>query len=92
MIQMSKLKIRKYFIEQRNELSTEQRILLTSKINKNLELQKEYIVAKNIGSFRAFRNEPQLTQLINKFYYYPKISETGLTFHTAKKGFKQIKL
>ncbi len=92
MIQMSKLKIRKYFIEQRNELSTEQRILLTSKINKNLELQKEYIVAKNIGSFRAFRNEPQLTQLINKFYYYPKISETGLTFHTANKGFKLNKL
>ena len=51
------------------------RILLTSKINKNLELQKEYIVAKNIASFRAFRNEPQLTQLINKFYYYPKISK-----------------
>ena len=75
MIQMSKLKIRKYFIEQRDKLSTEKRILLTSKINRNLELQKEYIVAKNIASFRAFRNEPQPTQLINKIYHYPKISK-----------------
>ena len=88
MIQMSKLEIRKYFIEQRDKLSTEKRTLLTSKINRNLELQKEYIVAKNIASFRAFRNEPQPTQLINKFYYYPKISKTGLTFHTDCNGFK----
>ncbi len=88
MIQMSKLKIRKYFIEQRDELSAEKRIFLTSKINRNLELQKEYMVAKNIASFRAFRNEPQPTQLINKIYYYPKISEAGLTFHTDSKGFK----
>ena len=85
---MSKLKIRKYFIEQRNKLSTEKRNLLTSKINRNLELQKEYIVAKNIASFRAFRNEPQPTQLINKIYHYPKISKDGLTFHTDSKGFK----
>ena len=88
MIQMSKLKIRKYFIEQRDKLSTEKRNLLTSKINRNLELQKEYIVAKNIASFRAFRNEPQPTQLINKIYHYPKISKAGLTFHTDSKGFK----
>ena len=88
MIQMSKLKIRKYFIEQRDELSAEKRIFLTSKINRNLELQKEYMVAKNIASFRAFRNEPQPTQLINKIYYYPKITEAGLTFHTDSKGFK----
>ena len=84
---MSKLKIRKHFIEQRDELSAEERILLTSKINRNLELQKEFIAATNIASYKSFRKEPLLIELKDKSYFYPKIDGLNLTFHSDKNGF-----
>ena len=88
MIQMSKLKIRKYFLKQRDEISVKERILLSSRINRNLLQQEEFVIAKNIASFKSFRNEPQLTKAKNKFYFYPKIINSGLSFHSDKKGFK----
>ncbi len=88
MIQMSKLKIRNYFLKQRDEISLKERLLLSSKINRNLLQQEEFIIARNIASFKTFRNEPQLTQAKSKFYFYPKITDSELSFHSGKKGFK----
>tara|TARA_B100001027_G_scaffold95734_1_gene65730 strand:- start:760 stop:1305 length:546 start_codon:yes stop_codon:yes gene_type:complete len=85
---MSKLKIRRYFLKKRDEISVKERILLSSRINRNLLQQEEFIIAKNIASFKTFRNEPQLTQAKNKFYFYPKIVNSELSFHSDKKGFK----
>ena len=85
---MSKLKIRKYFLKKRDEISLKERILLSSRINRNLLQLEEYINAKNIASFKTFRNEPQLTQAKKKFYFYPKIVNSELSFHSDKKGFK----
>ena len=85
---MSKLKIRRYFLKKRDEISVRDRILLSSRINRNLLQQEEFIIAKNIASFKTFRNEPQLTQAKNKFYFYPKIVNSELSFHSGKKGFK----
>ena len=85
---MSKLKIRRYFLKKRDEISVRERILLSSRINRNLLQQEEFIIAKNIASFKTFRNEPQLTQAKNKFYFYPKIVNSELSFHSDKKGFK----
>tara|TARA_B100001027_G_scaffold88606_1_gene60784 strand:+ start:63 stop:608 length:546 start_codon:yes stop_codon:yes gene_type:complete len=85
---MSKLKIRKYFLKKRDEISVQERIFLSSRINRNLLQQEEFIIAKNIASFKTFRNEPQLTQAKNKFYFYPKIVNSELSFHSDKKGFK----
>jgi len=88
MIQMSKLKIRKHFLKQRDEISLKERVLLSSRINSNLLKQEEFIIAKNIASFKNFRNEPMLTQAENKFYFYPKITDLELSFHSDEKGFK----
>ena len=85
---MSKLKIRKYFLKKRDEISVKERILLSSRINRNLLQQEEFIIAKNIASFKTFRNEPQLTEAKKKFYFYPKIVNSELSFHSDKKGFK----
>ena len=85
---MSKLKIRKNFLKKRDEISVKERILLSSRINRNLLQQEEFIIAKNIASFKTFRNEPQLTEAKKKFYFYPKIVNSELSFHSDKKGFK----
>ena len=85
---MSKFKIRKYFLKQRDEISVKERVLLSSRINRNLLQLEEFIVAKNIGSFKTFRNEPQLSQEKNKFYFYPKIIDSVLSFHSDEKGFQ----
>ena len=85
---MSKLKIRKYFLKKRDEISVKERILLSLRINRNLLQQEEFIIAKNIASFKTFRNEPQLTEAKEKFYFYPKIVNSELSFHSDKKGFK----
>ena len=85
---MSKLKIRKYFLKKRDEISVKERIFLSSRINRNLLQQEEFIIAKNIASFKTFRNEPQLTEAKKKFYFYPKIVNSELSFHSDKKGFK----
>ena len=85
---MSKLKIRKYFLKKRDEISVKEWILLSSRINRNLLQQEEFIIAKNIASFKTFRNEPQLTEAKKKFYFYPKIVNSELSFHSDKKGFK----
>ena len=85
---MSKLKIRKYFLKKRDEISVKERILLSSRINRNLLQQEEFIIAKNIASFKTFRNEPQLTEAKKKYYFYPKIVNSELSFHSDKKGFK----
>ena len=75
-------------MKKRDEISVRERILLSSRINRNLLQQEEFIIAKNIASFKTFRNEPQLTQAKNKFYFYPKIVNSELSFHSDKKGFK----
>ena len=75
-------------MKKRDEISVKERILLSSRINRNLLQQEEFIIAKNIASFKTFRNEPQLTQAKNKFYFYPKIVNSELSFHSDKKGFK----
>ena len=85
---MSKSKIRKYFLKKRDEISVKERILLSSRINRNLLQEEEFIIAKNIASFKTFRNEPQLTEAKKKFYFYPKIVNSELSFHSDKKGFK----
>ena len=85
---MSKSKIRKYFLKKRDEISVKERILLSSRINRNLLQEEEFIIAKNIASFKTFRNEPQLTEAKEKFYFYPKIVNSELSFHSDKKGFK----
>ena len=85
---MSKLKIRKYFLKQRDKISLIEQLLLSSRINRNLSQQEEFIIAKNIASFKTFRNEPQLTEAKKKLYFYPKIVNSELSFHSDKKGFK----
>ena len=75
-------------MKKRDEISVKERILLSSRINRNLLQQEEFIIAKNIASFKTFRNEPQLTEAKKKFYFYPKIVNSELSFHSDKKGFK----
>ena len=85
---MSKFNIRKHFLKQRDEISVRERVLLSARINSNLLQQEEFTIAKNIASFKTFRNEPKLTQAKNKFYFYPKIIDSELSFHSDEKGFK----
>ena len=75
-------------MKKRDEISVKERIFLSSRINRNLLQQEEFIIAKNIASFKTFRNEPQLTEAKKKFYFYPKIVNSELSFHSDKKGFK----
>ena len=91
MIQMSKVELRKHFLHKREELSDSEKVSLSSKINDNLYLQAEFIAAKNIASFISFRKEPVLDKLVNKSYFFPKINELDLTFHTDKEGFEANK-
>ena len=76
---MSKFNIRKHFLKQRDEISVRERVLLSARINSNLLQQEEFTIAKNIASFKTFRNEPKLTQAKNKFYFYPKITDSALS-------------
>ena len=91
MIQMSKLTLRKHFLHKREGITDSEKISLSSKINKNLQLQKEFMVATNIASYRSFRKEPLLIELQDKSYFYPKIDGSNLTFHSDKNGFRTNK-
>ena len=53
MIQMSKLTLRKHFLYKREGVTDTEKISLSSKINKNLQLQKEFMAATNIASYRS---------------------------------------
>lgn len=88
MIQMSKLILRKHFLHKRESISDKEKISLSSKIDKNLLLQKEFMAAINIASFTSFRKEPMLVKLKEKSYFYPKMNELNLTFHSDKIGFE----
>ena len=72
MIQMSKLTLRKHFLHKREGITDSEKISLSSKINKNLQLQKEFMVATNIASYRSFRKEPLLIELQDKSYFIQK--------------------
>ena len=91
MIQMSKLTLRKHFLYKREGVTDTEKISLSSKINKNLQLQKEFMAATNIASYRSFRKEPLLIELKDKSYFYPKIDGLNLTFHSDKNGFETNK-
>ena len=88
---MSKLTLRKHFLYKREGVTDTEKISLSSKINKNLQLQKEFIAATNIASFKSFRKEPLLIELKDKSYFYPKMDGLNLTFHSDKNGFETNK-
>ena len=90
MIQMSKLTLRKHFLYKREGVTDTEKISLSSKINKNLQLQKEFMAATNIASYRSFRKEPLLIELKDKSYFYPKMDGLNLTFHSDKNGFETV--
>ena len=58
MIQMSKLTLRKHFLYKRESVTESEKISLSSKINKNLQLQKEFMAATNIASYRYSEKSP----------------------------------
>ena len=88
---MSKLALRKHFLYKRESITDIEKISLSSKLDKNLQLQKEFMAATNIASFRSFRKEPLLIKLKDKSYFYPKIDGLNLTFHSDKNGFETTK-
>ena len=57
---MSKLTLRKNFLYKREGVTDTEKISLSSKINKNLQLQKEFMAATNIASYRSFRKEKKI--------------------------------
>ena len=69
---MSKLTLRKHFLYKRESVTESEKISLSSKINKNLQLQKEFMAATNIASYRSFRKEPLLIELKDKSYFLSK--------------------